>query len=155
MSVITSFKNTATSLAQKALQLGGDFVHPVSDDSGEGPDYAAPSGAGQLDVTGLPHSHTWGEDRPTTTYIDQQTGLLTAYTEGIPPLDEGMTIYDLYAQRAERMGDDPLYTYKSGDAWVTKTATEVAGGHPRHRQGPDAARPAQGRHRGVHVPHLL
>ena len=125
MSVITSFKNTATSLAQKALQLGGDFVHPVSDDSGEGPDYAAPSGAGQLDVTGLPHSHTWGEDRPTTTYIDQQTGLLTAYTEGIPPLDEGMTIYDLYAQRAERMGDDPLYTYKSGDAWVTKTATEV------------------------------
>ncbi|KFI86531.1 long-chain-fatty-acid-CoA ligase [Bifidobacterium pullorum subsp. saeculare DSM 6531 = LMG 14934] len=125
MSVITSLKNTATSLAQKALQLGGDFVHPVSDDSGEGPDYAAPSGAGQLDVTGLPHSHTWGEDRPTTTYIDQQTGLLTAYTEGIPPLDEGMTIYDLYAQRAERMGDDPLYTYKSGDAWVTKTATEV------------------------------
>ena len=94
MSVITSLKNTATSLAQKALQLGGDFVHPVSDDSGEGPDYAAPSGAGQLDVTGLPHSHTWGEDRPTTTYIDQQTGLLTAYTEGIPPLDEGMTIYD-------------------------------------------------------------
>lgn len=125
MSVITSFKNTATALAQKALQLGGDFVHPVSDDSGEGPDYAAPSDAAQLDVTGLPHSHTWGEDRPTTTYIDQQTGLLTAYTEGIPPLDEGMTIYDLYAQRAERMGDDPLYTYKSGDAWVTKTATEV------------------------------
>ena len=125
MSVITSLKNTATSLAQKALQLGGDFVHPVSDDSGEGPDYAAPSGAGQLDVTGLPHSHTWGEDRPTTTYIDQQTGLLTAYTEGIPPLDEGMTIYDLYAQRAERMGDDPLYTYKSGNAWVTKTANEV------------------------------
>lgn len=83
MSVITSLKNTATSLAQKALQLGGDFVHPVSDDSGEGPDYAAPPVPGSW-MSPVCRIRTQGEDRPTTTYIDQQTGLLTAYTEGIP-----------------------------------------------------------------------
>lgn len=125
MSVINSLKNTATTLTRKALSLGSDFVHPVSDDSGEGPDYATPEEALQLEKLNLPHTAMWGVDRPTTTYIDEQTGLLTAYTEGIPPIDDDMTIYDLYAQRAERMGDDPLYTYKSGDAWVTKTAKEV------------------------------
>lgn len=125
MSVINSLKNTATTLTRKALSLGSDFVHPVSDDSGEGPDYATPEEALQLEKLNLPHTAMWGVDRPTTTYIDEQTGLLTAYTEGIPPIDDDMTIYDLYAQRAERMGDDPLYTYKSGDTWVTKTAKEV------------------------------
>lgn len=125
MSVINSLKNTATTLTRKALSLGSDFVHPVSDDSGEGPDYATPEETLQLEKLNLPHTAMWGVDRPTTTYIDEQTGLLTAYTEGIPPIDDDMTIYDLYAQRAERMGDDPLYIYKSGDTWVTKTAKEV------------------------------
>ena len=31
---------------------------------------------------------------------------------------------DLHADRAERMGDEPLYTYKSGNDWVTVTANE-------------------------------
>lgn len=125
MSVINSLRNTATTLTRKALRLGSDFVHPVSDDSGEGPDYATPEEPALPANLDLPHTAMWGVDRPTTTYIDAQTGLLTAYTEGIPPIDEDMTIYDLYAQRAERMGDDPLYTYKDDDKWVTKTAKEV------------------------------
>ena len=43
MSVITSLNKRAANLAQKALRLGGDFVHPVSDDSGNTPDYNDPN----------------------------------------------------------------------------------------------------------------
>ena len=64
------------------------------------------------------------EQEMTVTDIDPATGLLTTSTEGNPPLDEGTSIYDLYADRAERMGDEPLYTYKSGNDWVTVTANE-------------------------------
>mgnify|MGYP000022450023 CR=1 FL=1 len=39
MSIITSLNKQATNLARKALRLGNDFVHPVSDDSGNTPDY--------------------------------------------------------------------------------------------------------------------
>lgn len=123
MSVITSVKKAAATLTQKALHLGDDFVHPVGDDSVEGPDYA-PATAAEASGVELPNSVEWGHERPTDVFIDPETGLLTARTEGIPPLDEGMSIYDLYADRAARMGDDPLYTYKVGDAWVTKTANE-------------------------------
>ena len=42
MSVITSLSKQAANLTQKALRLGGDFVHPVSDDSGNTPDYNDP-----------------------------------------------------------------------------------------------------------------
>ena len=38
MSIITSLNKQATNLARKALRLGNDFVHPVSDDSGNTPD---------------------------------------------------------------------------------------------------------------------
>ena len=126
MSVITSLNKRAANLAQKALRLGGDFVHPVSDDSGNNPDYNDPNNIispdGHID---LPHTVEWGEGFPSTTFLDPETGLLTTKTEGQPPLDEGTTIYDIYADRAERMGDEPLYTYKSDSEWVTKTGNEV------------------------------
>ena len=126
MSVITSLNKRAANLAQKALRLGGDFVHPVSDDSGNTPDYNDPNNIispdGHID---LPHTVEWGEGFPSTTFLDPETGLLTTKTEGKPPLDEGTTIYDIYADRAERMGDEPLYTYKTNGEWVTKTGNEV------------------------------
>lgn len=126
MSVITSLNKRAANLAQKALRLGSDFVHPVSDDSGNTPDYNNPNNIispdGHID---LPHTVEWGEGFPSTTFLDPETGLLTTKTEGQPPLDEGITIYDIYANRAERMGDEPLYTYKSDSEWVTKTGNEV------------------------------
>ena len=126
MSVITSLNKRAANLAQKALRLGGDFVHPVSDDSGNTPDYNDPNNIispdGHID---LPHTVEWGEGFPSTTFLDPETGLLTTKTEGQPPLDEGTTIYDIYADRAERMGDEPLYTYKTNGEWVTKTGNEV------------------------------
>ena len=97
MSVITSLNKRAANLAQKALRLGGDFVHPVSDDSGNTPDYNDPNNIispdGHID---LPHTVEWGEGFPSTTFLDPETGLLTTKTEGKPPLDEGTTIYDIH-----------------------------------------------------------
>lgn len=78
MSVITSLNKRAANLAQKALRLGGDFVHPVSDDSGNTPDYNDPNNIispdGHID---LPHTVEWGEGFPSTTFLDPETGLLT------------------------------------------------------------------------------
>ncbi|MDO4913921.1 MAG: AMP-dependent synthetase/ligase, partial [Bifidobacteriaceae bacterium] len=37
---------------------------------------------------------------------------------------DSTTIYDLYKDRAERMGDEPLYTFKQHNQWITKTANE-------------------------------
>nr|WP_217624997.1 AMP-dependent synthetase/ligase [Bifidobacterium vespertilionis] len=102
-----------------------DFAHPVSDDSSDQPDYVTDAQAAAGDeAVALPHTDEWGPGYPTTTFIDQATGLLTTETAGNPPLDDHITIYSVYKDRAERMGDDPLYTFKVGDQWVTKTANE-------------------------------
>lgn len=126
MSIITSLNKQATNLARKALHLGNDFVHPVSDDSGNTPDYNDPNSIlspdGHIE---LPHTAEWGPGYPSTTFLDPETGLLTTKTEGNPPLDEGTSIYDIYADRAARMGDEPLYTFKQDGDWHTKTANET------------------------------
>ncbi|WP_375137738.1 AMP-dependent synthetase/ligase [Bifidobacterium sp. UTCIF-39] len=82
------------------------------------PSHAAPS------PDELPHVDFWGPGYATTTFLDDD-GLLTARTDGNPPLDEGTSIYDIYAERAERMGDKPLYTFKQDGRWITKTADET------------------------------
>lgn len=126
MSIITSLNKQATNLARKALRLGNDFVHPVSDDSGNTPDYNDPNSIlspdGHIE---LPHTAEWGPGYPSTTFLDPETGLLTTKTEGNPPLGEGTSIYDIYADRAARMGDEPLYTFKQDGDWHTKTANET------------------------------
>lgn len=126
MSIITSLNKQATNLTRKALRLGNDFVHPVSDDSGNTPDYNDPNSIlspdGHIE---LPHTAEWGPGYPSTTFLDPETGLLTTKTEGNPPLDEGTSIYDIYADRAARMGDEPLYTFKQDGDWHTKTANET------------------------------
>ena len=126
MSIITSLNKQATNLARKALRLGNDFVHPVSDDSGNTPDYNDPNSIlspdGHIEQ---PHTAEWGPGYPSTTFLDPETGLLTTKTEGNPPLDEGTSIYDIYADRAARMGDEPLYTFKQDGDWHTKTANET------------------------------
>lgn len=126
MSIITSLNKQATNLARKALRLGNDFVHPVSDDSGNTPDYNDPNSIlspdGHIE---LPHTAEWGPGYPSTTFLDPETGLLTTKTEGNPPLDEGTSIYDIYADRAARMGDELLYTFKQDGDWHTKTANET------------------------------
>ncbi|WP_407923145.1 AMP-dependent synthetase/ligase [Bifidobacterium aemilianum] len=124
MSVFTSVQEQALNLTKQALRLGGNVVHPIQDRAPDSPD-CEPSDRNVLDQgIDLPNSHEWGPGFPTSTFVDPESGLLTSTTAGIPPIDDSMTIYDLYAQRAERMGDDPLYTYKDGKEWVTKTANE-------------------------------
>ena len=124
MSVISSLKQQVTNLTRKALRLGADFVHPGSGDSGDEPDYAGDIAIVDEQGVTLPHTDEWGPGYSTTTEIDPTTGLLTSTTQGNQPLDEGMSIYDIYAKRAERRGDDPLYTYKENNEWTTKTANE-------------------------------
>lgn len=124
MSVISSVKQQAMNLTRKALSLGADFVHPGSGTSGDEPDYAGNIAVVDEHGLTLPHTDEWGPGHSTTTEIDPVTGLLTSTTQGNQPLDEGMSIYDIYAERAKRRGDDPLYSYKENDEWTTKTANE-------------------------------
>ncbi|MCI1832874.1 MAG: AMP-dependent synthetase/ligase [Bifidobacterium sp.] len=125
MSVITSMRKQAVTMTRKVLRLGADFVHPISSDSPDNPDYINPA---QIDQDGtrdsLPHTDEWGTQFETTTFMDEATGLLATATEGLPPVDEGMSIFDIYTDRAKRMGDQPLYTFKSEGSWITKTANE-------------------------------
>ncbi|MBM6699392.1 long-chain fatty acid--CoA ligase [Bifidobacterium pullorum subsp. saeculare] len=123
MSVLTSLRQHTNELTRKALRLGKDFMHPTNDDSGSQPDYAVnePTPTGSI---ALPNTAEWGPGFPTLTQIDRATGLMTTKTEDLPPLDEGTSIYDIYADRARRMGDSPLYTYKVDGEWRTKTANE-------------------------------
>ncbi|UQA81158.1 AMP-dependent synthetase/ligase [Gardnerella piotii] len=130
MSVLNTLQQQAFNLARKALQIGSNFAHPVSDDRSGSQDYSQVEEKQEAANTllaqksRLPRVEEWGAEMPTTTFLDPQTGLLTTKTEGSAPLDEGTSIYDLYADRAARMGDDPLYTYKENDEWVTKTANQ-------------------------------
>ncbi len=125
MSVINSIEQKAMNLTWKALRLGGGFAHPTDDGDPDTPDYADSTPVPDLDDNrDLPHVDDWGAGFPTTTFIDRETGLLTSSTKGSDAIDEDMSIYDLYAQRAQRRGDDPLYTYKTDGGWVTKTANE-------------------------------
>ena len=122
MTVITSMKERVQELTRKALRVGGDFVHPISDDR---PDNWGWHGTPDADeASTLPHVNEWGPGFPTTTFIDPETGLLTSETAGKAPIPDGMSIYDIYADRAARMGDDPLYTFKRNGTWETRTANE-------------------------------
>nr|WP_314686285.1 AMP-binding protein [uncultured Bifidobacterium sp.] len=101
--------------ARRVMALGGLLTHSSS--------RSASDGSG-VDPERLPSVTQWSEGYPTTTFIDPKTGLLSASTAGNPPIDDGTSIYDIYADRARRMGDDPLYTYRGDDGWVTRTANE-------------------------------
>lgn len=126
MSAFHSLKQAASKTTQKILNLGGDFTHPVNDDTPDIPDYMDTDSVPRHRNYGdLPHVDYWGPDRPTTTFMDADSNLLTASTEGNPPMPDDFNVYDLYADRARRMGDEPLYTFKDADGWVSKTGNEV------------------------------
>ena len=125
MSIFKSVKDRASVLTQRALHLGGDFSHPISDD-GDTPDYVDPETQLQHhDYENLPHVDFWGPDRPTTTFIDADSGFITASTEGNGSLPDNFNVYRIYEDRASRMGDEPLYTFKVGGEWMSKTANET------------------------------
>ncbi|KFI66568.1 AMP-dependent synthetase/ligase [Bifidobacterium magnum] len=126
MSAFHSLKNIASKTTQKILNLRGDFTHPVTDDTPDIPDYMDQDSMPQhRNYEDLPHVDYWGPDRPTTTFIDADSNLLTASTQGNEPMPDDFNVYDLYADRAHRMADEPLYTYRKNGEWITKTGQEV------------------------------
>ena len=62
MSLFTSVRQQAANITQKALRLGGDFAHPVSDDSSNGPDYAENNALAANGEISLPNTTEWGQD---------------------------------------------------------------------------------------------
>ncbi|MEE1296176.1 MAG: AMP-binding protein, partial [Bifidobacterium sp.] len=125
MSIFTNIRKQASDATQRMLHLGGDFSHPISD-GGDEPDYIDPETEPQHhNYEDLPHVDFWGPDRPATTFMDADSDFITASTEGNPPLPDDMNVYRLYEDRANRMGDEPLYTFKQNGEWVSKTANET------------------------------
>lgn len=123
MSVFSSVKEHASDVTQRVLQLGSDFRHPISSKDDE-PDYVDPEEQVQHhNYEDLPHVDFWGPDRPTTTFIDADSTFITASTQGNDPLPDDFNVYRIYEDRASRMGDEPLYTYKENGEWVSKTAS--------------------------------
>ena len=93
MSVLNTLQQQAFNLARKALQIGSNFAHPVSDDRSGSQDYSQVEEKQEAANTllaqksRLPRVEEWGAEMPTTTFLDPQTGLLTTKTEGSAPLD--------------------------------------------------------------------
>ncbi|MDK7094142.1 long-chain fatty acid--CoA ligase, partial [Gardnerella swidsinskii] len=74
--------------ARKALQIGSNFAHPVSDDRSGSQNYSQVeekqeatntllAQKSRLPLVDLPRVEEWGAEMPTTTFLDPQTGLLT------------------------------------------------------------------------------
>lgn len=76
------------------------------------------------DLSNLPNRQYWSADFATETFIDKKSGLLTSQTEGVNVPDNS-TVYTLYAERAERSGNNPLYLFKENGSWTSKSAVEV------------------------------
>ena len=110
MSLFTSVRQQAANITQKALRLGENIAHPIGDDSSNGPDYAENDALAANGEVSLPNTAEWGPGYTTTTLIDSTTGLLTTKTAGNPPLDEGMSLFAIYADRAERTGVEPRFS---------------------------------------------
>ena len=119
MAFFNSLKSAVAGMAQLAERLG-----KYSDT--DTPDYDEEvNPISSIDVSQLPYTAWWSEKYPTTTYIDEKSGLLTSTTEGVARIDDDKTVYSLYEERAMRMPDDPLFSFKRNDQWVTMTAAET------------------------------
>lgn len=73
----------------------------------------------------LPFTTEWSKGFPSSTFIDPQTHYKVTQTAGIGEIPDSMTIYNLYKDRAQRMPNEPLYSYRVHGQWKTKTALEV------------------------------
>lgn len=114
MSILTSVKSYVT-----------HYVGHEDDPKGN-PNTANTAGTGRMtdqDNTGLPTKHFWSADYATTTFMDQ--GLMTARTDGMDPVPDTMTVYDIYADRARRTPDKPVLHFVENGAWTYRTGREV------------------------------
>lgn len=116
------FLNSVKSRIQGIVPSHGEEAYPDQENS-YSEDTGSPFTAAE--GTPLPHTDYWSENYPTTTYIDEKTHLLTSTTEGVTDIPDDMTIYSLYADRARRTGDGPLFHFKDNGRWVTKSANEA------------------------------
>ena len=116
------FLNSVKSRIQGIVPSHSEEAYPDQENS-----YSEDTGSPFTAVEGIPLPHTdyWSENYPTTTYIDEKTHLLTSTTEGVTDIPDNMTIYSLYADRARRTGDGPLFHFKDNGRWVTKSANEA------------------------------
>ena len=116
------FLNSVKSRIQGIVPPHGEEAYPDQENS-----YSEDTGSPFTAAEGIPLPHTdyWSENYPTTTYIDEKTHLLTSTTEGVTDIPDDMTIYSLYADRARRTGDGPLFHFKDNGRWVTKSANEA------------------------------
>ena len=116
------FLNSVKSRIQGIVPSHGEEAYPDQENS-----YSEDTGSPFTAVEGIPLPHTdyWSENYPTTTYIDEKTHLLTSTTEGVTDIPDDMTIYSLYADRARRTGDRPLFHFKDNGRWITKSANEA------------------------------
>ena len=116
------FLNSVKSRIQGIVPSHSEEAYPDQENS-----YSEDTGSPFTAAEGIPLPHTdyWSENYPTTTYIDEKTHLLTSTTEGVTDIPDDMTIYSLYADRARRTGDGPLFHFKDNGRWVTKSANEA------------------------------
>ncbi|WP_415482827.1 AMP-dependent synthetase/ligase [Bifidobacterium sp.] len=127
MGLFNSAKSYLISTAKRAATLGryhdDDIDEEVmpSDASGD----SEPSTQDDGHARQLPSVHEWSNGYPTTTFMDERSGLLTTSTADAGKIPESMTLYDIYRDRAERMGDEPMYHFKSNGEWVTRTANDM------------------------------
>lgn len=73
----------------------------------------------------LPYVHDWSHGYPTTTFIDEDSGLLTAHTQGAGEISDDMTVYKIYENRARRAPDAPMLHFRQNNKWTYRTGSEV------------------------------
>lgn len=122
MALTNPFSGLLTRANAAASRFAGSFSTFVSKNVGNNNE--EPSHIPQPD---LPYEAEYGDGgHPTRTFIDPQTEMMETTTPGSDPLPDSYTIYDLYRERAERTGDEPLFTFRnSKGAWIDKSASEV------------------------------
>jgi long-chain acyl-CoA synthetase len=125
---LPSINKHLSNAARKAAGLLTELEDNLEEASRPQPRASQSSAKTRLDVSeqpSLPFSVEWSEGYPTETYMDSQSGLITTQTAGVGDIPDSLNIYGLYAERAERMPDDPLYYFKQNGQWVSRTATET------------------------------
>jgi long-chain acyl-CoA synthetase len=119
-----ALNNPFASLISRAGQTAGRIAGSVSglvgrsQEEGEEP--------ARLPEPELPSEIEYGDGgHPTRTFLDQTTGMMETTTLGAPILPDSYTIYDLYRERAERLPDSPLFTFRKDGVWTDRSGSEV------------------------------
>lgn len=126
MGLFNSAKSYLVSTAKRAATLGRYHDDDLDEEVVSSEEADSESNENQQDASDqFPSIHEWSEGYPSTTFIDKASGLLTTSTADAGKVPESMTLYDIYRDRATRLGDEPMYHFKSNGEWVVRTANEM------------------------------